>query len=148
MKLMESTGEVPLRFRQRKIGSKGDTTREVIASKDGNVARLVERDGQPLSAEEDAEERARLNEELNSPDDFLKRQRRDGEVRDSALKMVGLMPQAMIYSFAADQTPAKNAVGKEVVVDFHPNPAFHPPTMYAEARGWRDGCGLMRGRTR
>ncbi len=72
-----------LRYRQRKVGAKGDTTREIIVSREGNVARLVERDGQPLTAAEDAEERARLTEDIDSPDDFLKHRSRDTQMRET-----------------------------------------------------------------
>ncbi len=132
-KVIALSDQLPLRYRQRKVGAKGDTTREVIASKDGNVARLVERNGQPLSTEEDAEEQARLKEAIASPDEGLRHHRRESETRDEVIKLVGLMPQAMLYSFAPEQPQSKEAEGKQVVIDFRPNPAFRPPTMYAEA---------------
>jgi hypothetical protein len=49
------------------------------------------------------------------------------------MKLVALMPQAMIYSYTPGQPQTKNADGLQVVLDFRPNPAFHPPTMLAEA---------------
>lgn len=135
IKVIEAADKVPMRYRQRKVGVKGDTTREVLVSRDGNVARLVERDGQPITAEEDAEERARLTDEMSSPEDFMKHRRRDAEMRDSVIKVVGLMPQAMLYSYAPGQPQAGISGGgseRLVVVDFRPNPSFHPPTMLAE----------------
>jgi hypothetical protein len=144
VRVIESADKVPLRYRQRKVGAKGDTTREIIVSQEGNVARLVERDGQPITAAEDADERARLTEDLDSPDDFRKHHHRDTEMRDSVIKLVGMMPQAMLYSYAPGQPQPKGAEGLQVVIDFHPNPAFHPPTMFADAltglegRAWID----------
>ena len=143
IKVIEAADKVPLRYRQRKVGPKGDTTREVLVSRDGNVARLVEKDGQPLTAEEDADERARLNDALASPDEFAKHHRRDTEMRDSVVKVVEMMPQAMLYSFAPGQPQLKGSEGL-VVLDFKPNPEFHPPTMLAdcltglEGRVWID----------
>ncbi|MGA7156693.1 MAG: hypothetical protein WBY53_07605 [Acidobacteriaceae bacterium] len=131
--MIESADKVPVHYRQRKVGAKGDTTREVIESKDGNVARLVERNGAPITAEEDAAERTRLQDEIASPEDFFKHHRRDDELRDSVIKLVDLMPHAMLYSFAPGQPQQKGDAVKEVVLDFRPNPLFHPPTMYAEA---------------
>ncbi|MGA8939755.1 MAG: hypothetical protein WB439_11390 [Acidobacteriaceae bacterium] len=133
IQVIESADTVPLRYKQRKVNTKGDTTREVIESRDGNVARLVERNGEPITAKEDAAERSRLTEALASPDDFQKHHNRDSETRDSVIKLVNLMPQAMIYSYAPGQPQPKGAAGLQVVVDFRPNPAFHPPTMVAEA---------------
>ncbi len=131
IKVIESADKMPLRYRQRRVGAKGDTTREVVVSREGNVARLVERDGQPLTAAEDADERERLNDEINSPDEVLRHHRRDTDMRDSVIKVVALMPQAMIYSYAPDQPQLKGSENL-VVLDFRPNPNFHAPTMLAE----------------
>jgi hypothetical protein len=132
IKVIEAEDKLPLRYRQRKVGEKGDTTREVLVSRDGNVARLVERDGQPITAAEDADERSRLTDEMGSPDDFAKHHRRDAEMRESVIKVVGMMPQAMLYSYAPGQPQLKGEGGNLVVLDFRPNPSFHPPTMFAE----------------
>jgi hypothetical protein len=147
IRVIESADKVPLRYRQRKVGAKGDTTREILVSREGNVARLVERDGEPLTAAEDADERARLTEDLDSPDDFLKHRHRDTEMRDSVIKLVGMMPQAMLYSFAPGQPQPKGTEGLQVVIDFQPNPAFHPPSMYAEALTGLEGRAWVDART-
>lgn len=147
IKVIESSDKVPLRYRQRKVGARGDTTREILVSRDGNVARLVERNGQPITAAEDADERERLNDLLASPDEFLKRRRRDTDTRQSVIKVVALMPGAMIYSFATGQPQRKGSQG-EVVLDFHPNPTFHPPTMYAECLTGLEGRVWIDPRTR
>jgi len=132
VKVISREGQIPLRFRQHKVDAKGDTTREVIESKDGNVARLVERNGQPLTAAEDADERDRLMEDIASPEDFMKHEKRDNATRDDVLQLVRLMPRAMIYSYTPGQPQTGAKEGQEVVLDFHPDPAFRPPTMYAE----------------
>jgi hypothetical protein len=132
IKVIESADKVPLRYRQRRVGAKGDMTREVLVTRDGNVARLLERDGQPITAEEDSDERTRLTDEIAAPDDFMKHHRRDTEMRDSVVKVVAMMPQAMIFSYAAGQPQVKGSAESQVVLDFHPNPEFHPPTMFAE----------------
>jgi hypothetical protein len=132
LKVISKDGQAPLRFRQRKVDAKGDTTRDVIESKDGNVARLVERNGQPLTAAEDAAERDRLTSDIASPDEFMRHRKRDEEMRDEVVQLVGMMPQAMIYSYAPGQPQTNGEEGLEVVLDFHPDPAFRPPTMYAE----------------
>ena len=82
-----------------------------MASRDGNVARLVERDGQPLTAAEDADERERLNDLIASPDDFYRHHRKDLDTRESVIKVVGLMPEAMLYSYAPGQPQLKGSQG-------------------------------------
>jgi hypothetical protein len=132
LKVIAKEGQVALRYRQRKVDAKGDTTREVIESKDGNVARLVERNGQPLTADEDAAERDRLGADISSPDDFFRHEKRENANQEEVMQLVRLMPQAMIYSYAPGAPQTNVQQGQEVVLDFHPNPAFRPPTMYAE----------------
>jgi hypothetical protein len=144
LSVIDTEGKVPLRYRQRKVDAKGDTTREIIESKEGNVARLMERNGQPITAAEDAAEHDRLNADISSPDDFIKHHMRDTKVRSDAMKLVSLLPQAMIYSYTPGQPQPKGADGRQVVLDFHPDPTFRPPTMFAdvltglEGRVWID----------
>ncbi len=145
--VIDSSDKVPLRYRQRKVGAKGDTTREIVVSRDGNVARIVERDGQPITAAEDSEERERLSDEMASPDDFLRHHRKDTDMRDSVIKVVALMPQAMLYSYTPGQPQLKGSQGL-VVLDFHPNPEFHPPTMLAECLTGLEGRVWIDPRTR
>jgi hypothetical protein len=122
----------PMRYRMRKVDRKGDTTREVIESAQGNVARLVERDGRPLNAAEDAAERDRLNDILKSPKDFLKHEDHGSAERNYVIQIVKLLPSAMIYTYAPSQPQPPGSTSRQIVIDFRPDPAFHPPTMVSE----------------
>lgn len=122
----------PLRYLIRVVNRKGDTTREVIESAQGNVARLIQRDGKPITAAEDAAERSRLNDILNSPGDFLKHQERNSAGQTYATQLIKLLPQAGLYTYTPGQPQPAGASSPQVVIDFQPNPNFHPPTMIAE----------------
>jgi hypothetical protein len=122
----------PMRYTVRKIDRKGDTTREVIESQQGNVARLTQRDGKPISAAEDADERSRLNEILDSPDAFLKHQQNETSGRSYSLQLIKLLPSAMTFAYDPGQPQPAGARSPQVVIDFQPNPAFHPPSMVTE----------------
>ena len=142
--IIESEGNAPVRYRQRKVDAKGDTTREIIETRDGNVARLVERDGKPLTAADDDAERDRLNAEIADPEAFIKHHKRDKANRQDIKSLVQLLPQAMTFTYAPGQ-PQRTAMDpREIVIDFHPDPSFHPPTMEAdlltgiEGRAWID----------
>jgi hypothetical protein len=134
----------PLRYRMRKVNQKEDIARVVIESRQGNVARLVERDGRPLTAAEDAAERSRLNDILRSPNDYLKHEKKNQVGRDYAIQLIKLMPRAMIYTYTPGQPQPAGAQSPQVVIDFHPNPAFQPPNMISalltglEGRLWID----------
>jgi hypothetical protein len=122
-----------LRYRQRLIDAKGDELRDVIETREGTVARLIMRDNRPLTPEEDQNERERLNSLLTHPNDFAKHVKNQAESKKIAVDVIKLMPDAMLYSYAPGQPQTPNASDLEVVLDFAPNPAFHPPNLYSEA---------------
>lgn len=128
-----SAGEtVPLRYRIRRAGSRGDTTREVMESREGPVARLVARDGRPLTAEEDAAERDRLNSILADPDAFVRRHKRERAGREYAVEVMHALPGAMVWTYAPGQPQLSNAHVQQIVLDFTPDAHFKPPTIVTE----------------
>lgn len=131
-RIINEDGRAPLRYRVHKTDAKGSTTREVIESREGNVARLIDRNGAPLTAEEDKAERDRLQDILSSPSSFLRREQRDRSARGYAVELVRSMPDAMIWTYTPGQPQRSNAHGPEVVLDFVPNPQFKPPTIVTE----------------
>ncbi len=133
--IIAQQGSDPVRYRVHKVDAKGDTTREVIETRQGGVARLVERNGKPITAAEDAAERARLQAAVASPEEFLRHHKRDAADRQYALQLVKLMPTAMTYTYAPEQpqlSPRGDRPGRQIVLDFQPDPSFHPPTMLSE----------------
>jgi hypothetical protein len=130
--IINDDGSFPLRYRIRKVDAKNDVTRDIIESRQGTVARLVARNGQPLTAQEDALERARLTEMLDSPSDFIKHHKRDNAARGYSMDLVREMPRAMMYTYTPDQPQRPNPAGPEVVIDFTPDPHYKPPTLVAE----------------
>jgi hypothetical protein len=130
--IINDDGSFPLRYRIRKVDAKNDVTRDIIESRQGTVARLVARNGQPLTVQEDAAERARLTGMLDSPSDFIKHHKRDNAARGYSMDLVREMPRAMIYTYTPDQPLRPNAAGPEVVIDFTPDPHYKTPTLVAE----------------
>jgi hypothetical protein len=123
-----------LRYRMHLIDEKGDQTRDVIESRDGSVARLILRDGKPLTEEQDKGERQRLNDMLASPSAYAKHVKNDASGRKIADSLIRLMPDAMIHTYVPGQPQTgKNPGMTEIVIDYEPNPKFSPPTTTAEA---------------
>jgi hypothetical protein len=122
-----------LRYRMHVIDMKGDQVRDVIESKDGSVARLILKDGRPLTEDEDKAERQRLNDMIASPSDYFKHVKNDSEGRKLADQLIRLMPDAMIYTYTPGQPQTGRDGGVEVVLDFKPNPRFSPPSTPAQA---------------
>jgi hypothetical protein len=134
-----------LRYRIHIVDAKGDRVRDIIESRDGTVARLIYRDGKPVTAEEDNDERKRLNDMLDNPEAFAKHAKGDDSGKKIADNLMRLMPDAMIYTYVPGQPQTGKRPGKtEVVIDYEPNPKFHPPSTTAEAltglkgRAWVD----------
>jgi hypothetical protein len=139
-----------LRYQVHTQDAKGDQVREVIESKDGSVARVFKRGDRPLTAEEDAEEQARLREMLDSPDAFRKHVQKDQSGKKLAVDLINLLPQAMLFSFTPGQPQRGNKPAgepSEFVIDFRPNPKWNPPTMISQALTGLEGRCWIDART-
>lgn len=133
-----------LRYRMHVVDSKGDQIRDVIESKDGAVARVILKDGRPLTPEEDAAERERLQGMLDSPSAYAKHIKGETTGKKTAVEIIHQVPDAMLFSYVSGQPQRPGAAAHEVVIDFEPNPAYHSPSMAGEAlaglkgRAWID----------
>ena len=150
-RILKSGEDTPLIYRVRKVDARGDSTRVMLESRDGAVARTIEHNGAPLTPEKDAAERERLEGIEHDPETFIKRHRRERAGREYALELVHALPGAMLWSYAPGQPQLPRGTGPQVVLDFTPDPQFHPPTLVTEGlsgiagRVWIDtasGCVL------
>ena len=130
--IIKDDGSFPLRYHVRRVDARADTTRDVIESRQGLVARMIQRNGQPLTPEEDAAERSRLTDLLDSPKDFIKRHKRDTAARGYALELVRQFPRATIFSYAPGQPQRPNFRTPQVVLDCTPDPSYKPPTIVTQ----------------
>jgi hypothetical protein len=115
-----------LRYRVHRQDEKEDTERDLIETRDGNVARTLTRHGQELSPDEAAHESARL-QSLTVAD--MARRRRQAESNEKyGVELMEALPKAMVYTPVAGQPQLPQAEHPQVVLDFAPNPKFHPKT--------------------
>lgn len=133
-----------LRYRVHQVDIKGDQTRDVIESTEGSVARLIGHSGKPLTKEQDDAERSRLQDMLSAPQTFAKHIKDEQTGKQTAVDVLAMLPQAMIYSYAPGQPQRAEAAARhdgrqEVVLDFKPNPQWRAPTLKAEALSGLDG---------
>ena len=137
-----------LRYRVHTQDAKGDKIRDVIESKDGTVARVIERNQHPVDAEEDAAEHERLQGLLESPSAFEKHIEKDRTGKQMALDLIKLLPEAMIFSMVPGQPQQGELPGgtaADYVLDFKPNPEWKPQTMTSEALTGLEGrCWIDR----
>jgi hypothetical protein len=120
----------PMRYRLRRSSPRLTSTKEIIETRDGYVARLLAINDRPLSPADEQTETARLDGLLSDP--RRQQHRKQSEEQDTSiiLKVLHMMPQAFIYEYAG---PGQGASGKVEKFRFHPNPKFSPPDLETQA---------------
>ena len=120
----------PMRYRLRKSSPRFTSTKEIAETRDGDVARLVAINNQPLSQLDEQLEEARLDALLSDP--ARQRHRKQSEESDTGivLKLLRMLPQAFIYEYEGVGQGSSGAVEK---FRFHPNPSFSPPDLETQA---------------
>jgi hypothetical protein len=116
----------PVRYLLRKTTRNTNTTKEIVETSQGGVARLVAIDNKPLHATQTQTELQRLQELASDP--AVQQHRHRSEERDGArvTSVMRLLPDAFINHFEGSvQTPN----GEAIRMTFAPNPHFSPPTL-------------------
>lgn len=138
-----------LRYRMETVNERGSQVRDIIESKDGTVARLIMRDGKPLTPEQDASERQRLNDMINSPAAFTKHVKNGETEKKMADTLVPVMADAMTNTYTPGQPQSgRNGGALEIVLDYKPNPKWVPPTTEAQALTGLEGRVWIDAKTR
>ena len=116
----------PARYLLRKKTRNTDTTKEIVETSQGGVARLVAIHNQPLNATQTQTELQRLQELASDP--ATQQHRHHSEERDAAriTSVMRLLPEAFINHFEGS-VEAPN--GTAIRMTFEPNPHFSPPTL-------------------
>jgi len=119
----------PMRYLLRKSSPRLTTTKLIVETRDGAVARLVSVNDQPLSAADEQKEESRLDTLLADPS--LQHHRKLSQDSDTgrALKVLRALPQAFLYRYTGS---ADTAAGRVHKFAFVPNPAFNPPDLETE----------------
>jgi hypothetical protein len=120
----------PMRYRLRKVSPRVTSTKQILETKDGDVARLLANFDKPLSPEDEQKEQARLDALLADPS--LQKHRKQGEQGDMSivLKLLRMLPDAFLYDYAGAGNGPAGPVEK---FSFRPNPSFSPPDMETQA---------------
>jgi hypothetical protein len=128
-RLEEDKSYEPLRYVLRKTDARRETVKEIIQTKDGDVARLIEIDGKPLSAKAEQMEMQRLDTLAGNP--ALQEQRHRSELRDEARvdRLMSMLPEAEIYRF---EGMVGCGAGRCYRLSFEPNPRFVPPDIESD----------------
>jgi len=120
----------PMRYLLRKATPRLTTTKEIVETRDGAVARLLSVNDSPLNPAAEQNEQARLDALAANPS--LQKHRKQGEDSDMGivLKLLRMLPNAFLYQYAGSGAgPASNVQR----FTFKPNPRFSPPDYETEA---------------
>jgi hypothetical protein len=120
----------PMRYRLRKASPRLITTKEIVETRDGDVARLLSINDQPLDSEAEQQEQARLGALAANPN--LQNHRKQSEDQDLriVLKLLRMLPNAFFYQYAGTGQGPAGPVHKFY---FRPNPKFDPPDFESQA---------------
>jgi hypothetical protein len=117
------------RYRLRKVDDGKITTKIIVETKDGDVARLVETNDQPLSPEANQAELDRLSTLYDDPSIQERRHKHEQEDGGRENEMVRLLPDAFSYQYLGTVDGPNGPCWR---LSFKPNPNFHPPDREAE----------------
>lgn len=114
----------PMRYLLRKSTPRLTSTREIYETRDGDVARLLSLNGQPLNPSAEQREMARLDELAADPGQQRHRAQAEDADRTRAIKILEALPTAFLYRYDDTMQGPSGPVEK---FSFQPNPNFSPP---------------------
>ena len=126
---LHASNGVPFRFQLRKQDENGSTTKTIVETKEGDIARLIAVDDKPLTPERAKLEQDRLDNLLAHPELQAHRHKKEQEDSGRSNEMVRLLPEAFTYTYRGIvATPS----GPAWRFTFEPNDKFIPPSREAE----------------
>jgi len=100
-------------------------THEVCQTSAGTLDRIIAIDNQPLSAEQQRREDARLQALLNNPGEMRRERQKQRDDAARQYRMFATFPDAFRYQYAGTE-------GRLVKLNFEPNPEFVPDSRQEE----------------
>lgn len=126
---LHSHDHQPFRYTLRKDDNGKITTKEIIETSQGDVARLIAINDRPLSPTVDAAEIHRLQNLLAHPELQTHRLKREQADSNRANEMIRLLPTAFVYKY---EGMVQGPDGLCYRLSMQPNPDFNPPDRQAE----------------
>src|SRR6478672_8126919 len=122
------------RYHIHREDEKGSQDRDVIETKEGQLARTLLINGQPLTAEQRAADEARMKKLVEDAGERAKRDKRAKDDEEKGTQMLKAIPYAFIFKY-------EGAENGQVRLSFFPNPHYNAPTR--ELQVFRSLSGTM-----
>ena len=122
LKFQEDHTNWMYRLEKEQYGKK--QVEEMIETKEGSLSQLLSINGQPLTANQQAEEDQRVQELMTSRSAKRKLQRVLEAETLRGRRLFKMLPDAFVFSYTSGDEDL-------VRLSFRPNPTFHPPSLEA-----------------
>jgi len=122
------------RYHIHREDEKGSQDRDVIETREGQLARTLLINGQPLTAEQRAADEARMKKLVEDPSERAKRDKRAKEDEDKGVQMFKAIPDAFVFKYEGEENG-------QVRLSFFPNPHYNAPTR--ELQVFRSLSGMI-----
>ena len=122
------------RYHIHREDDKGSQDRDVIDTKDGQLARTLLINGKPLTQEQRAADEARMKKLVEDPSERAKREKRAKDDEDKLTQMFKAIPDAFVFKYDGEENGL-------VRLTFFPNPHYEAPTR--ELQVFRSLSGKM-----
>ena len=97
------------------------TVKLVVETPDGTASKLILLNGHPLTAQQQAQDEARMESVLTDPSVVARQRKSSAHDDQQAVSLMKMLPDGFIWTYAGESD------GK-ITLAFKPNPAFQPPT--------------------
>jgi hypothetical protein len=133
------------RYHIHREDEKGSQDRDVIDTKEGQIARTLLINGQPLTAEQRSADELRMKKLVDDPSERAKRDKRAKDDEEKVAQMFKAIPDAFIFKY-------EGAENGQIRLSFFPNPHYSAPTRELQVfrsmsgKMWIDRAGLRMSR--
>src|SRR5713101_1121307 len=125
----------------RRLTPSGEQTKEYVETDDGAIGRLIAINDQPLTAQQQEKEDARLQKQAADPEFPKKLRKEQKEEEEHINKIVKAMPDAFIFEYDGREDSAQ--YGQLVRIRFKPNPNFNPLNRETQVYHGMEGIMLI-----
>jgi len=122
------------RYHIHREDEKGSQDRDVIDTKEGQIARTLLINGKPLTPEQRSNDELRMKKLVEDPAERAKRDKRAKEDEEKGIQMFKAIPDAFVFKY-------EGAENGQIRLSFFPNPHYNAPTR--ELQVFRSLSGKM-----
>ena len=116
----DATDHSHWRYRIHREDDKGSQDRDVIETKDGQIARTLLINGRPLTPQDRVNDDARMKKLVQDASDRAKREKRLKDDSDRVEQMFKAIPDAFIFKYDGEENG-------QIRLTFFPNPHYEAP---------------------